>query len=210
MREIVSFHPVLAFEMSDDGLYGGPPSHLAFDLWCHAPLLAGDEDPELVIGRRIVAAVSLVGDEALKGIADERLRFGNDSCQRMAVVRLSSLLSVVLYDQPHNKRTEKQMQRAAPKPKRKPGEGGRRASLKRTRVRAPLCSGVVIGWGCSRLFSMGRTRRLPVSCFDPGSGRCFSQQAGMPSEQLCAHGHRRLMPIEDMGPHRARELPPIL
>jgi hypothetical protein len=109
--------------MSDHGLNSGPPSHFPFDLWRHAALLAGDEDPELVIGRRIVAAVSLVGDEALKGIADERLRVGNDSCQRMAVVRLSSLLSVVLYDQPHNKRTEKQMQRAAPKPKRKPGGG---------------------------------------------------------------------------------------
>jgi CRP/FNR family cyclic AMP-dependent transcriptional regulator len=35
----------------------------------------------------------------------------------------SSLLSVVLYDQPHIKGTEKQMQRAAPKPKRKPGGG---------------------------------------------------------------------------------------
>lgn len=30
----------------------------------HASLLAGDEDPELVIGRRIVASVYLVGEDA--------------------------------------------------------------------------------------------------------------------------------------------------
>jgi hypothetical protein len=33
--EIVAAHPVLGFEMADDGLDGGTPSQLAFDLWIH-------------------------------------------------------------------------------------------------------------------------------------------------------------------------------
>jgi hypothetical protein len=57
--------------MPDDGLDGGTPAHLAFDLGRHAPLLTGDEDPELVIGRRIVAAIALVGEGPLYGVADE-------------------------------------------------------------------------------------------------------------------------------------------
>ena len=63
--EIVAAHAVLGFEMADDRLDGGPAAQLAFDLGCHAPFLAGDEDPELVIGRRVVAAVSLVGEDIL-------------------------------------------------------------------------------------------------------------------------------------------------
>jgi hypothetical protein len=41
--------------MTDDGLDGGSPAHLALNLGRHAPFLPGDEDPELIIGRRIVA-----------------------------------------------------------------------------------------------------------------------------------------------------------
>src|ERR1700739_4744506 len=58
--EIVAAHAVLGFEMADDRFDGGTPAHLALDLWCHAPFLPGDEDPEFVIGRRVVAAVALV------------------------------------------------------------------------------------------------------------------------------------------------------
>jgi CRP/FNR family transcriptional regulator, cyclic AMP receptor protein len=44
----------------------------------------------------------------------------------------SSLLSVVLYDQPHIRSAEKQRLTEAPKPRRKARRGGHRASLKRT------------------------------------------------------------------------------
>ncbi|SIO37344.1 hypothetical protein SAMN05443247_04553 [Bradyrhizobium erythrophlei] len=55
--EIVAAHAVLGFEMADDGLDGGPAAEFALDLRRHPSLLPGDEDPELVNGRRIVAAV---------------------------------------------------------------------------------------------------------------------------------------------------------
>jgi len=63
--EIVTAHAMLDFEMADHGFDGGPAAQLAFDLGCHAPFLAGDEDPELV-RRRVVAAVSLVGEDTLR------------------------------------------------------------------------------------------------------------------------------------------------
>jgi len=51
----------------------GRPRQLYTDLRRHPSLLAGDEDPEPVVGRRVVAAVSLVGEDARDGIADQRL-----------------------------------------------------------------------------------------------------------------------------------------
>jgi hypothetical protein len=53
--EIVAAHTVLGFEMADDGFDGGPAAQFALDSGRDASLLAGDEDPELVIGRRVVA-----------------------------------------------------------------------------------------------------------------------------------------------------------
>ena len=56
--EIVAVSTVLGLEMADDGLDGGPAAQFALDPGPHVSLLAGHEDPELVIGRRIVAAMS--------------------------------------------------------------------------------------------------------------------------------------------------------
>lgn len=75
--EIVAAHAVLGLEMADDGFDGGPAAQFALDLGRHPSLLAGDEDPELVIGRRVVAAVSLVGEDARDGVADHRFRPGS-------------------------------------------------------------------------------------------------------------------------------------
>ena len=61
---------MLGLEMADHGLDGGPSAQLAFDLGCDAPFLAGDEDPELVIRRRVVAAIPFVGEDAIEGVAD--------------------------------------------------------------------------------------------------------------------------------------------
>ena len=55
----------------------------------HPSLLAGDEDPELVIGRRIVAAISLVGEDARDGVADQRLHLRDHGCQRVAVIGIA-------------------------------------------------------------------------------------------------------------------------
>ena len=69
--EIIAAHAVLGLEMADDRLNGGPAAQFALDLGRHTSLLAGDEDPELVIGGRIVAAVSFVGEDARDGVANE-------------------------------------------------------------------------------------------------------------------------------------------
>ena len=82
-------HAMLGLEVPDDGFDGGPAPHLAFDLGCHTPLLTGDEDPELIVGRRVVAAVSLVGDDALDGIADERFHLGDNCCQCVSIIGLA-------------------------------------------------------------------------------------------------------------------------
>ena len=89
IAEIVAAHPMLGFEMADDGLDGGASSHLALDLWGDAPLLACDEDPELVIGRRVVAAITLVGEETQNRIADERFHVGDHFRQGVAIVGIA-------------------------------------------------------------------------------------------------------------------------
>jgi hypothetical protein len=87
--EIVAAHSVLGFEMADNGLDGGPAAQLALDAGRHPSLLAGEEDPEPVIGRRVVAAVSLVGKDACDGVADERLHVRDHGCQRVAVIGIA-------------------------------------------------------------------------------------------------------------------------
>jgi hypothetical protein len=74
---------------ADDRLDGGPAAQLAFDLGCHAPFLAGDEDLELVIGRRFVAAVSLVGE-------DRRLRANPGKSRSMVCSVLSCSATVLI------------------------------------------------------------------------------------------------------------------
>lgn len=87
--EIVSAHAVLGLEMADDGFDSGSPFHLAFDLWGHAPFLARDEDPELVMGRGIVAAITLVGEDARDGVADEPFHIRDDGGQRMTIIGIA-------------------------------------------------------------------------------------------------------------------------
>jgi hypothetical protein len=72
--------------MTDDGFDGGPAAQFALDLGRHPSLLAGDEDPELVIGRRVVAAVSLVGEDACDDVADQRLHVRDHGGQRVTVI----------------------------------------------------------------------------------------------------------------------------
>ena len=80
---------MLSFEMADDGLDGGPATEFTLDLWRYPSLLAGEEDPELVIGRCIVAAVALVGEDALDGVADQRFHVRDHRLQRVSVIGIA-------------------------------------------------------------------------------------------------------------------------
>jgi hypothetical protein len=62
---------------------------LALDRRRHPSLLAGDKDPELVIWRRVTAAVSFVGEDARDGVADQRLHVRDHGCQRVTVIRIA-------------------------------------------------------------------------------------------------------------------------
>src|SRR5215470_3080039 len=80
---------MLDFDVADDRLDGGAPPHFAVDFRSDAPLLLGSVDLELVIGRRVVAAISGVGMNALDGVADELLDCRNDPRERMTVIGIA-------------------------------------------------------------------------------------------------------------------------
>ena len=46
--------------MTDDGFDGGPSAHFALDGFGRAASLLGDEDLELVLGRRVVAVATML------------------------------------------------------------------------------------------------------------------------------------------------------
>src|SRR5258708_13923205 len=76
--------------MADGGTPGGTAAEFALeDPGRHPSLRAGGEDSELVIGRRVVAAVGLVGEDARDGVADERLHVRNYRCQRVAIISIA-------------------------------------------------------------------------------------------------------------------------
>ena len=78
---------MLVFDVSDDRLDGCTPAHLPLDLRGDAALLLGDL--ELVIVRRVVAAISGISVNALDLVADELLNRRNDPCKRVAVIRIA-------------------------------------------------------------------------------------------------------------------------
>src|SRR6202165_205610 len=80
---------MLFLEMADDRLDGGAAFHLSFDGRRHATLLPGRVDFELILGRRVVAAVTGSGVEPFDRIADELLDRRNDGCQRMAIIGIA-------------------------------------------------------------------------------------------------------------------------
>ncbi len=87
--EIVAVHSVILLKMADDRFDGGAAFHLSFDLWGHPSLLLGRIDFELVLGRRVVAAVSGIGVEPFDRIADELLDRRDDASQGMAVIGIA-------------------------------------------------------------------------------------------------------------------------
>ena len=87
--EVIAAHPMLAFGVADDRLDGRAAAQLAFDLVGDAPLLTRDIDLEAIVWRRVVAAVSPIGDDAGETDADLRLDFGDDRLQRVAVIRIA-------------------------------------------------------------------------------------------------------------------------
>jgi hypothetical protein len=80
---------MLFLEMADDRLDGGAAFHLSFDGRRHATLLPGRVDFELVLGRRVVAAIAGIGVEPFDRISDELLDRRNDGCQGVAVIGIT-------------------------------------------------------------------------------------------------------------------------
>ena len=68
---------------------GGVAAHLAFDLRGDAALLFGRVDFELVVGRRIVAAIAGISVEPFEGIADQLLDRRNDPSEGVAIIRIA-------------------------------------------------------------------------------------------------------------------------
>ena len=71
------------------GFDSGATSHLSFDLQGHPSLLLGCIDFELVIWRRIVAAVSGIGVEPFDRVADELLDRRDHLSQSVPVIRIA-------------------------------------------------------------------------------------------------------------------------
>jgi hypothetical protein len=80
---------VVGLNVADDPLDRRAPLEVAFDGVGDAALLAADIDPELVLGRGVVAAVALVGDDAADGCADLALDVGDDRFERVAIVGIA-------------------------------------------------------------------------------------------------------------------------
>jgi hypothetical protein len=64
-------------------------TQFALDLRRHSSLLPQDEDPELVIGRCMAAAIALVGEDACDGVADQRLHVRDHGCQGVTVIGIA-------------------------------------------------------------------------------------------------------------------------
>lgn len=86
MGEVVSRHAMLGLQMADHQFDGRAAAQLAFDGLGNAPFLARDRDLEAMLGRRVVAAIAAVGDDALYRCADLLLHLGEDDDERVAVV----------------------------------------------------------------------------------------------------------------------------
>jgi len=86
---IVATEAVFGLEMADHRFDGGPAAQLASDPGCHTAFLAGDEDPEFVIRGCVVAAVSLVREDAREGVADQRLDVRDHGGQGMTVIGIA-------------------------------------------------------------------------------------------------------------------------
>jgi hypothetical protein len=70
--------------MADHRLDGGSSPERAFDLRRDPALLTCSEDPELAIGRRVMTAVTGIGNGAFESVADECLYGWDDGRKRVA------------------------------------------------------------------------------------------------------------------------------
>ncbi len=85
--EVTAAHAVLGLEVPNHRLDRLTPPHLALDRWRHAPLLARSIYAELIGGRRFVATVSGIGENALDGAPDEHLYVEDNSFGRVSASR---------------------------------------------------------------------------------------------------------------------------
>jgi hypothetical protein len=84
--EIVAAHPMLDFGVTDDRFDRRASAQVALDVFGGASLLTGDIDLEAIVRRRVVAAVSPIGDDAGEAGADRRFNLGDDGRQSVAVI----------------------------------------------------------------------------------------------------------------------------
>ena len=87
--EIIAVHAVVRFGVADHRLDCRAPSQITLDGVGDSALLARDVNPEPVFRWSIVAAISLVGDEASDGRADLALDVRDDLFQRVAIVGIA-------------------------------------------------------------------------------------------------------------------------
>ena len=87
--EIVSAHTVLCLGAADDRFDRRPAAEFAFDGLGDATSLARDIDLELMVGRGVVAAIAVVGDDAGEVGADQRLDLRDHGGQGVAVIRVA-------------------------------------------------------------------------------------------------------------------------
>ena len=99
--EIVAAHAVLGFEMTDDGLDGGSPAHLALDLGRHAPaseqIESGRSRPRTSCEPRSVTLI-LAGNASIRARSSADMRIGASSVLRSISRR------PVLFTAPRNRR----------------------------------------------------------------------------------------------------------
>jgi hypothetical protein len=77
---------MVVFEVTDDGLDGRAPPQLSSDMSGHAPFLTCGIDLEAIVGRRVVAAITGIGEDAVERHPDLLLHLREHRRECVAVV----------------------------------------------------------------------------------------------------------------------------
>src|SRR5664279_1847010 len=86
---MVATHAVLVLEVAYYGFDGGPAPEGALDGGGQTAFLARNVNFERLFLRRVVPAISGVGDDLRQACADARLDLGNDDCEGVAVIGIA-------------------------------------------------------------------------------------------------------------------------
>ena len=86
---MVATHSMLVLEVANYGFDGGPTPEGALDGGGQTAFLACNVNLERLLLRRVVPAISGVGDDLGQAGADARLDLGNDDCEGVAVIGIA-------------------------------------------------------------------------------------------------------------------------